>query len=383
MTSRTGNKKYNLPQIKPGDMIGEYRVRRLLDSGGMGTVYAGVHPVIGKKVAIKILHPHVAQNPENISRFKQEASVVNAIGDPGIVDIFSFGEHEGRYYFVMEYLKGERLLEFLRRQGRISGFAAAQLLRMLALSMAAAHDKNVIHRDIKAENIFLVPSNDGYWPPRSKILDFGLAKLAMPLPGQQLPQTRQGVTLGTPYYMSPEQCRGLALDARSDIYSLGVLAYEMVTGSLPFMHKDAIEVMHMHLKNEISLEPGEDLPRLMVELIKGCLEKKPDDRPQDMREFITSLESIFPTLSPNAVQPQISSSEDEVSGLYRIDDIPDSSVDSPEIHQGDNADISSGVLAADTDIYLKKSADKKYLMIVFSSGLLIGLLLGTFIGKLF
>ncbi|PKN26392.1 MAG: hypothetical protein CVU65_05815 [Deltaproteobacteria bacterium HGW-Deltaproteobacteria-22] len=314
--------KSSCPDVPPGTMLGEYVVRRRIDAGGMGTVYAGGHPVIGKKVAIKLIHPHVAQNPENIQRFKQEAMVVNAIGDPGIVDIFGFGEYDdGRYYFVMEYLRGERLLEFLKRHGKLGAFAAGQLLRMLALSLAAAHAKGVIHRDLKAENIFLVPSNDGHWPPRTKLLDFGLAKLLESIDGQDLPKTRQGITLGTPYYMSPEQCRGKPVDARSDIYALGVLGYEMITGRLPFVHEDLTEVMHMHLREKVQLPPAADRPALVDELILGCLEKNPEDRPHDMHEVISALEMIFPPLAPLRIDetgsdfesgsPQISEHDDD------------------------------------------------------------------------
>jgi len=317
--------KNSCPDVPPGTKLGEYVIRRRIDAGGMGTVYAGVHPVIGKKVAIKLIHPHVAQNPENIARFKQEAMVVNAIGDPGIVDIFGFGEYDdGRYYFVMEYLRGERLLEFLKRHGKLGAFAAGQLLRMLALSLAAAHAKGVIHRDLKAENIFLVPNNDGHWPPRTKLLDFGLAKLLEPIDGQDLPKTRQGITLGTPYYMSPEQCRGKPVDARSDIYALGVLGYEMITGRLPFVHEDLTEVMHMHLREKVQLQPAPDRPPLVDELILGCLEKNAEDRPQDMHEVISALEMIFPPLAPMKIQedggdfdsgaPQISQADLDDSG---------------------------------------------------------------------
>ncbi len=317
--------KSSCPDVPAGTMLGEYVVRRRIDAGGMGTVYAGVHPLIGKKVAIKLIHPHVAQNPENIHRFKQEAMVVNAIGDPGIVDIFGFGEYEdGRYYFVMEYLRGERLLEFLKRHGKLGAFAAGQLLRLLALSLAAAHAKGVIHRDLKAENIFLVPSNDGHWPPRTKLLDFGLAKLLEPFEGAEQPKTRQGITLGTPYYMSPEQCRGKPVDARSDIYALGVLGFEMLTGRLPFIHEDLTEVMHMHLREKVTLPPSPDRPPLLDELILGCLEKSPEDRPQDMHEVISALEMIFPPLAPMSMRnsasdtdaggPQISTPDDDDSG---------------------------------------------------------------------
>lgn len=294
-----GSWKTSIPDIPAGTQIGEYVVRRKIDSGGMGTVYYGIHPIIKKKVAIKLIHPHVAQNPENIQRFIQEATVVNAIGDPGIVDIFGFGEYQdGRYYFVMEYLEGERLLEFLKRHGKLGAFAASQLLRSLALSLGAAHAKGVIHRDLKAENVFLVPSNDGHWPPRTKLLDFGLAKLLEPLEGHNVPHTRQGITLGTPYYMSPEQCKGKPVDARSDIYALGVLGYELLTGHLPFIHQDLTEVMHMHIKNPVVLPPSPERPQLLDELILGCMEKNPEDRPHDMQEVVASLEMIFDLRTP-------------------------------------------------------------------------------------
>ncbi len=310
MARGAGSYKSSCPDLPAGTRLGEYVIRKRVDAGGMGTVYAGVHPVIGKKVAIKLIHPHIAQNPENIQRFKQEAMVVNAIGDPGIVDIFGFGEYEdGRYYFVMEYLRGERLLEFMKRHGKLGPFAAGQLLRMLALSLAAAHGKGVIHRDLKAENIFLVPSNDGHWPPRTKLLDFGLAKLLEAFDGQDVPRTRQGITLGTPYYMSPEQCRGKPVDARSDIYALGVLAYEMITGRLPFLHEDLTEVMHMHLREKVELAPSPARPVLLDELILGCLEKNPVDRPQDMQEVIAALELIFPPLAPFKLGEEASMAE--------------------------------------------------------------------------
>jgi serine/threonine protein kinase len=386
--------KFDNPELKHGTQLGEYKIRRLLDSGGMGTVYAGIHPVIGKKVAIKLLHPHIAQNPENIQRFRLEARVVNAIGDPGIVDIFSFGEHtDGRYYFVMEYLKGERLLEFLKRQNRINAFATSQMLRTMALSMAAAHDKNVIHRDLKAENVFLVPSNDGHWPPITKILDFGLAKLLTSIPGQNTPQTRQGITLGTPYYMSPEQCRGLPVDNRSDIYSLGIMAYEMITNSLPFISEDPTEVMHMHLRKAVILDKDPRRPKLFDELVLGMLEKKADDRPQDMREIIATLENIFPPLAPISGRipkwnyenvEKSSSAEINIRHSSSITDILTKDLDSKEnrINTGESNNVVTKVNEGAIDFKKplldngSKKQSKKLLISVFSSGIIVGILLG-------
>ncbi len=298
MSSRRYTPKYDVQEIPPGTHVGNYKIKRLIDTGGMGAVYYAVHTIIGKKVAIKFLHPPVARNKENVQRFLQEARIVNAISDPGIVDIFDYGTYNGRHYVVMEYMKGERLLEFIDRNGKLSPFPAAQLLRMIAISMSKVHKQGVVHRDLKAENIFLLPSSDGNWPPRIKILDFGLAKLLEPIPGHQPPQTHKGITLGTPYYMSPEQCKGEPIDHRADIYSFGVLAFEMLTGRLPFWSNDPIEVMEMHISAVPKLYPYKDRPKRLDQLILGCLEKNPEDRPQSMEEIVLTLEIIYPALKP-------------------------------------------------------------------------------------
>ena len=298
MSSRRYTPKFEVQEIPPGTHVGNYKIKRLIDSGGMGAVYYAIHTIIGKKVAIKFLHPTVARNRENVQRFLQEARIVNAINDPGIVDIFDYGIYDGRHYVVMEYLKGERLLEFIERNGKLAPFPAAQLLRMIALSMSKVHKQGVVHRDLKAENIFLLPSSDGNWPPRIKILDFGLAKLLDPIPGHQAPQTHKGITLGTPYYMAPEQCKGEPIDHRADIYSFGILAYEMLTGRLPFWSSDPVEVMEMHISSEPKLYAHKDRPQRLDQLILGCLEKNPEDRPQSMEEIVLTLEIIYPALKP-------------------------------------------------------------------------------------
>lgn len=279
--------------IEPGTMIGDYRVERKLDEGGMGTVYAGVHPVIGKKVAIKLLHPHVARQEESVYRFIQEARAVNAIGHPGIVDIFGFGKFDdGRHYIVMEYLEGQQLLDYMNEHGPLTPFQACPVVRQMAESLSAAHQKAVVHRDLKPENVFLMEAESTAWPPRIKLLDFGLAKL-LEDELQVGPNTRMGATVGTPYYMAPEQCRGRKVDARSDVYALGVMFFEMITGRVPFYAEEAVDVLYMHITQDP--EPPSThtpVPGDIEKLIMDCMAKAPELRPQSMNAVIAQLDAI-------------------------------------------------------------------------------------------
>ncbi|MDY0000600.1 MAG: protein kinase [Polyangia bacterium] len=296
-----------VPIVK-GTLIGDYRVERRLDEGGMGTVYAAVHPIIDKRVAIKVLHPHVARQEEAVARFIQEARAVNAIGHPGIVDIFGFGRFvDGRHFITMEYLEGQQLLAFLNETGPISPVDMLPVARQLAESLAAAHDKGVVHRDMKPENVFLGVTASTYkdqpWPPRTKILDFGLAKLIEAELDDAAPRTRAGVTVGTPYYMSPEQCRGKSLDRRADIYSLGVMMYEMITGRVPYYAAESVDVLYMHLTQ--APEPPSrhrPVPREVEALILGCMAKSAAERPSSMHELVAELDRILRALSPDAAR---------------------------------------------------------------------------------
>lgn len=279
--------------IEPGTVIGDYRVERKLDEGGMGTVYAGVHPVIGKKVAIKLLHPHVARQEESVYRFIQEARAVNAIGHPGIVDIFGFGKFDdGRHYIVMEYLEGQQLLDYMNEHGPLAPYQACPVVRQMAESLSAAHQKGVVHRDLKPENVFLLFGESATWPPRIKLLDFGLAKL-LEDELQVGPNTRMGATVGTPYYMAPEQCRGRKVDARSDVYALGVMFYEMITGRVPFYAEEAVDVLYMHITQDP--EPPTvhtAVPPDIEKLIMDCMAKAPELRPQSMNAVIARVDAI-------------------------------------------------------------------------------------------
>ncbi len=294
-------------EIVEGTLIGDYRVEGKLDEGGMGTVYRGVHPVIGKKVAIKVLHPHVATQELAVARFIQEARAVNAIRHPSIVDIFGFGKHtDGRHYIVMEFLDGQHLLDFIERHGPLEPELLCSLVHRIAEPLAAAHAKGVVHRDLKPENVFLLQQDRPSWPPPVKLLDFGLAKL-VEKQLQSGPQTRTGSTVGTPYYMAPEQCRGRPVDARTDVYALGVMMYEMLTGRVPFYAEAAVDVLYMHLN--MDPEPPSvfaEVPQPLERLVLDCMRKPADLRPQSMNAVVARLEAVERELSQSSPAAQVS-----------------------------------------------------------------------------
>jgi len=328
-------------EIKEGTLIGDYSVQRRLDEGGMGTVYSAVHPVIGKRVAIKVLHPHVARQEEAVARFIQEARAVNAIGHPGIVDVFGFGRFvDGRHYITMEYLEGQQLLAYLNQHGPIPPLDVVPLAFQLAESLAAAHDKGVVHRDMKPENVFLgvKPGEKSHhpWPPRTKILDFGLAKLIEAEFSDRKPRTRAGVTVGTPYYMSPEQCRGKAIDRRADIYALGVMMYEMLTGRVPFYAAESVDVLYMHLTQEPEAPSSHrPVPVEIEALVLRCMAKAIAERPQTMYELMAELDAVTAKLVPSDAaieRPEHVLLQEAEAFFGGGDDLPSGASPKPVIH---------------------------------------------------
>ena len=265
-------------ELQPGTKVGEYQIESKLGQGGMATVYAGVQPVIGKKVALKVMSRHLCVDPVQVERFVQEARAVNQIGHPNIVDVFAFGAlPDGRSYLVMEWLQGETLAARLRN-GPLSVPEAVAIMFQICDGLAAAHDKGIVHRDLKPENIFLVPVRNRRM--LVKLLDFGIAKL-LGRRDARIDRTADGSTPGTPGYMSPEQARGKDVDHRSDIYTLGVCAFEMVCGKLPFRGADIVETLYQHIHAvppaPSTLRP--DIPLQLERLILQLLEKRADRRP--------------------------------------------------------------------------------------------------------
>ncbi len=276
------------PGLEPGAMVGEYRILKKLGAGTFGDVYAGEQPVIGKRVAVKVLNKRFASDPVVVSRFVAEARAVNKIRQRNIIDIFSFGTLPGvgRHYFVMEWLDGSTLGELLARVGRVPVALVLPIVRGIADGLDAAHETGITHRDLKPDNVFLARERDGTCLP--KLLDFGIAKL---LTDDVTHRTGSGMVLGTPRYMSPEQARGKPTDHRTDIYALGVMVHEMLTGTAVF---DAESAVDMLLKHAVEEPPHisavcPDLPRELDAPVLAMLAKRPDQRPASAGKAIAAF----------------------------------------------------------------------------------------------
>jgi serine/threonine-protein kinase len=244
----------------------------------MGTVYRAVHPAIHKRVAIKVMSRKLFDEPEAVKRFVAEARAVAAIDHPSIVDVFGFGRiPDGRTYLVMEWLEGESLKARLDK-GRLPFEEACEIIRTIARALEAAHGKGVVHRDLKPENVFLHRIDDD--KPVIKLLDFGLAKQTN-AEDRLVARTRTGQMLGTPLYMSPEQCKSKGVDHRTDIYALGCMCYELLVGHVPFEFDNVAELISAHLVVEPprpnSFEPG--LPDDLDKLLFNMVAKEPEKRP--------------------------------------------------------------------------------------------------------
>jgi serine/threonine protein kinase len=282
-------------ELEPGVMVGEYQIEGLLGEGGMGRVYSAVHPVIGKRAAIKVLHPRMSSNLEVVERFIQEARAVNQIGHPNIVDIFAFSTFpDGTHYFVMEWLKGESLQERMRRQ-RLSRDEICHFVTDICHALEAAHEQGIVHRDLKPENVFLQQIKGDR--PRIKLLDFGIAKLAA-TEDNRIERTRTGAMMGTPKYIAPEQARGYAVDHRVDVYSLGVMIFELVAGRLPFEADNAMDLVAAHLQDTpplLSMVCG-DIPRILDEVVYTMLAKEADERPSlpHLRQILADVRAMPP-----------------------------------------------------------------------------------------
>jgi hypothetical protein len=261
----------------PGYVVGER-----IGAGGFGEVFAGRHELIGRDVAIKVLYAKYSADPEAVARFVAEAKAVGQLSHPGIVDLYDFGRLEdGRQYCVMERIRGKTLREILRERGRLPFDEALPILKGIAGAVDAAHAAGIAHRDLKPDNVFV--ANDGL----TKLIDFGLAKLTRE---EAAPVTVTGSVFGTPLYMSPEQCRGKALDTRTDLYSFGVLAYQVLTGELPWTG-DALELALHHLNDQPTLpsERCKDLDERVDRVLLALMAKDPAKRPSSLGAALASL----------------------------------------------------------------------------------------------
>ncbi|HVP67567.1 MAG TPA: serine/threonine-protein kinase [Anaeromyxobacteraceae bacterium] len=265
-----------------------YRILTRIGEGGMGTVYLCEHVALGKRMAVKVLRPEFSRDEELLRRFQHEARAASQIGQENIIDVFDFGHTaEGSAYFVMEALEGESLARVINREGALSLTRALPILMQICRALGAAHQRGIVHRDLKPENVFVVRREDG--ADFVKVLDFGISKSALGTEGKRL--TRAGSIIGTPEYMSPEQASATTVDHRSDIYAFGVVAYEVVTGRLPFQGDTPLATLLKH-QSEAPLSPRRlraDLPVEVETLIMRALVKKPEGRQQSMAEVAADL----------------------------------------------------------------------------------------------
>jgi serine/threonine protein kinase len=260
----------------------------------MGTVYLALHPIMGRKAAIKVLKPELARDESLVTRFFNEARAANAIRHPNIIDIIDVGllPDDNVPYMLMEFLEGESLATRLDRVRPLEVSAAVEIASQTASALAAAHSKGIVHRDLKPDNLFLVPDEMVGTGERVKVLDFGIAKLRDDMRGSSM-KTRTGAIMGTAAYMSPEQCQGLIerLDHRTDIYALGIILYEMLCGGPPFVSEGFGDIIIMHVMQEPVPPQHKNplVPNDVSAVILRALAKSPDDRFQSMLDFQNAL----------------------------------------------------------------------------------------------
>ncbi|HEY7543858.1 MAG TPA: bifunctional serine/threonine-protein kinase/formylglycine-generating enzyme family protein [Blastocatellia bacterium] len=273
----------------------KFRLDEKVGEGGMGKVYRATHVYLNQTVAVKVLHHHLSSDEIALERFRREARAAAQIHHPNAIAVTDFGvtQETGMAYLVMEFLEGIELRQKLYNDKKLSFEEVFYIAQQSCAALEAAHARGIIHRDLKPDNIWLLPSQDGI--PRVRVIDFGIAKLRASAEVSQL--TKQGMLIGTPFYMSPEQCRGEELDARSDIYSLGVIIYEMLTGNVPFQSATPIGVLLKHVNEEPPpmYQSRPDIPESVEEVVLRALRKRSEDRQSSVAQLAQELEKAYQT----------------------------------------------------------------------------------------
>ena len=298
-----------------GQTLDRFRVLSQLGEGGMGAVYEAIDDQSGKRVAIKVLHKEHASNQQIALRFINEARAINVVDHPGIVQVANIGQlPDGTAYIVMELLTGETLSARMKRApgGRMPVLDCLRLGKQIASALAAAHAKTIVHRDLKPDNIIIVPDSAVPGGERTKLLDFGIAKVKQEYQANDQLQTRAGVMMGTPLYMSPEQCKNAGdVDDKADVYSLGVMLYRMLSGKPPFSAAGTGELMAMHIYMQPQPLKDHDptLPEPLIDLVHRMLAKQRQDRPsmaqveQELEKVNVKVSMMVPAVKLGAQQP--------------------------------------------------------------------------------
>ena len=325
--------------LKEGMIVGErYEIISRIGSGGMADVYKAKDHKLNRLVAVKVMKAEFSQDKGFISKFRKEAQAAAGLAHPKVVNVYDVGEDNGIYYIVMELVQGITLKDYITRKGKLSVREATSIAIQVSLGLEAAHKSNIVHRDVKPQNIII--SVDG----KVKLSDFGIARAASS-------NTISSNVMGSVHYSSPEQVRGGYSDAKSDIYSLGITMYEMVTGHVPFDHENGVTIALMHLQNEITppSQVRDGIPDSLEKIILKCTMKKPEDRYQTADELIADLKLVF----------------EDTSGEYvgivpTIDDSPTIMIDQNELTQRiQTNDDTQPVEDSDSNAYLEEDDEEE------------------------
>lgn len=313
-------------------LAGKYRIEERLSQGGMGTVYRGTHVLMDKTVAVKVLRPALAADEKIVARFSREARAASRISHPNALSVNDFGEAEGGIVFlVMEYLSGRTLKDVVQAEGPMPLERVIDIMRQVGDALKVAHDQGVVHRDLKSDNIMLLSTAVGDHP---KVLDFGIAKINEPDVEIDPGLTAPNLVIGTPQYMSPEQCSQAAeIDSRSDIYSFGVILYEMLVGHVPYTGESPTIIMMKHMQDPVPsvLNERDDLPPSVGRIVERAMAKIPENRYQnigDLLEDLTIAGGMFNPRGAAVTGPPVTTAE-EVTAQNVVDDADEVTVVSP------------------------------------------------------